>query len=197
MDDVANKKSGGMGIRFPSNNTIEFNFPFKVDEGVRKYISAALGMVTGWCNVEKAETHPGVPQMEIVSAMEMDNYGWIMQTLERVGPECSIQFTVPHKTRALKAVEIFGQLATVEAPPMRINLTYKWEALESPLHYTTVECTWAKRADLQKLLTDAAQFPNVAIGGVGEQERAWVTMGGKGTNPGVLSSLQCPEITRV
>ena len=57
-----------MGTRFPSNNTIKYNFPFKVDEHVRKYIRAAPGMVTGWCNVEKAETHPGMPQMEIVAA---------------------------------------------------------------------------------------------------------------------------------
>ena len=80
---------------------------------------------------------------------------------------------------------------------MKINLTYKWEVLESPWHYTTVECTWGKRAGLQKLLTDAAQFPNVAIGGQGEEGRAWVTVGGKGTKPGSLSSLKCPDIARV
>ena len=108
-----------------------------------------------------------------------------------------MQFTVPHKTRALRTGEIFGQLAAVGAPPMKINLTYKWEVLESPWHYTTVECTWGKRADLQKLLTDAAQFPNVAIGGQGEEGRAWVTVGGKGTKTGSLSSLQCPDIARV
>ena len=120
----------------------------------------------------------------------MDNYSWIMQTLDRVGPECSMQFTVPHKMRALKAGEIFEQLAAVEAPPMRINLTYKWEVPESPWHYTTVECTWGTRAGLQKLLTNAAHFPNVAIGGEGEQGRAWVTVGGKGTKPGVLLNLK-------
>ena len=176
MDDITNRRSGGRGVRFPSNNTIEFSFPFKVDEGVRHYIRAALGLVTGWYNEEQAGKFPGMPKMEIVSAVEMDNYGWVMQTLERVGPECSMQFTVPHKTRALRAGEIFGQLAAVGAPPMKINLTHKWKVMESPWHYTTVECTWGKRADLQKLLTDAAQFPNVEIGGAGEQGRAWVTV---------------------
>ena len=52
-----------------------------------------------------------------------------------------------------------------------------------------------KTTDIQKLLTDAAHSPNVEIRGVGEQGRAWVTVGG--TKPGALSSLQCPEITRV
>ena len=141
MDDIPNKKSGARGVRFPSNNTIEFNFPFKVDKGVRGYIRAALGMVTGWYNAEKVETHPGKPQLEIVSAVEMNNYGWIKQALERVGPERSMQFTVPHKERALRVGEIFGQLAAVDAPPIKINLTHKWEAMESLWHYTTVECT--------------------------------------------------------
>ena len=100
-----------------------------------------------------------------------------------------MQFTVPHKKRALRVGEIFGQLVAVEAPPIKTNLTHKWEVMESLWHYTTVECTWGPRADLQKLLTDAAQFPNVEIGGAGEQGRAWVTMGGKGTKPRVLSSL--------
>ena len=97
MDDMPNRKSGARGIRFPSNNTIEFNFPFKVDEGVRNYIRAALGLVTEWYNDEQARKAPGMAKMEIVSAVEMDNYGWIKQTLERVGPERSMQFTVPHK----------------------------------------------------------------------------------------------------
>ena len=108
-----------------------------------------------------------------------------------------MQFTVPHKTREVKVGEIFCQLAAVEAPPIRINLTYKWEVMESPWHYTTVECTWGTRAALQKLLTDAAHFPNVGIGGEGEQGRAWVTLGEKGTIPGILSNLKCPEMTRV
>ena len=78
LDDVMNRRSGGMGIRFPSNNTIEYTFPFKVDEHLRKYIKAALEMVTGWYNVEKESTHPGMPQMAIGAAVEMDNYGYIM-----------------------------------------------------------------------------------------------------------------------
>ena len=60
-----------------------------------------------------------------------------------------------------------------------------------------MECTWGERADLQKLQTDAAQFPNVEIGGQGKAGQAWVTVGGKGTNTGSLSSLQCPETTKV
>jgi hypothetical protein len=135
-------------------------------------------MVTGWYNAEKAETHPGKPQLEIVSAVEMDNYGWIKQALERVGPERSMQFTVPHK-KSLRVGEIFGQLAAVDAPPIMINLTYKWEVMESLWHYTTVECTWGQRTDLQKLLTDAAQFPNVEIGGAGEQGRAMMGHSGR------------------
>ena len=172
MDDIEIRRSGGRGMRFPSQNTIEFNFPFKVDEGVRHYIRAALGLVTEWYNEEQAGKAPERPKMEIVAAVEMDNYSWVMQTLGRVGPEHSMQFTVPHKTRTLMTGEIFGQLAAVGAPPMKINLTHKWEAMESPWHYTTVECTWGESADLPwrgtKLLTEAAQFPNVEIGGQGK-----------------------------
>ena len=138
LDDIANRRSGGRGIRFPSNNTIEFGFPFKVGEEVRNYIKAALGLATEWYNEEQAGR---APRMEIVAAVEVDNYSWIMQALGWVGPEHSMQFTVPNKTRALRAGEIFGQLAAVGAPPMKINLTHKWKAMESPWHYTTVECT--------------------------------------------------------
>ena len=35
------------------------------------------------------------------------------------------------------------------------------------------------------------------IGGEGEDGRAWVTVGGKGTKIGSLSGLQCPDIARV
>ena len=87
MDDTTNRKSGARGVRFPSNNTIEFSFPFKVGEEVRNYIRAALGLVTEWYNEEQAKKATGAAKMEIISAVEMDNYGWIMQTLERVGPE--------------------------------------------------------------------------------------------------------------
>ena len=186
-------------MRFPSSNTIEFNFPFKVGEEIRNYIRAALGQVTEWYNEEQAKQATGAPRMEIIAAMEVDNYAWIMQTLDKVGPECSMQFTVPNKTRALRVGEIFGQLAAVGAPPMKINLTHKWAVMESIWHYTTVECTWGKGPPWKgtMLLKEAAQFPNVEIGGQGNAGRAWITGGGKGTNTGSLSSLQCIDTTKV
>ena len=96
MHDMPNRKSGARGIRFPSNNTIEVNFPFKVDEGVRKYIRAALGMVTGWYNVEKAETHPEMPQLEIVSAVEMETMAGSCKLSTGWGPSaaCNSQFHI-------------------------------------------------------------------------------------------------------
>ena len=99
LDDIANRRSGGRGIRFPSNNTIEFSFPFKVGEEVRNYIRAALGQVTEWYNEGQAKQATGAPRMEIISAVELDNYGWIMQTLERVGPECSVHCAVHSPTQ--------------------------------------------------------------------------------------------------
>ena len=194
-----NRRSGGRGVRFPSSNTIEFNFPFKVGEEIRNYIRAALGQVTEWYNEEQAKQATGAPRMEIIAAVELDNYAWIMQTLDRVGPECSMQFTVPNKTRALRVGEIFGQLAAVGAPPMKINLTHKWAVMESIWHYTTVECTWGKGPPWKgtMLLKEAAQFPNVEIGGQGNAGRAWITGGGKGTNTGSLASLQCIDTTKV
>ena len=84
---------------------------------------------------------------------------------------------------------------------MKINLTHKWKAMESPLHYTTVECTWEKSADPPwkgaMLLKEAAQFPNVEIGGQGKAGRAWITGGGQGTDTGSLSDLQCIDTTKV
>ena len=115
---------------------------------MRGYIRAALEVVTTWYNERREEMHPGAPPLTIAAAVEMDNFGHVMRTLERVGHECSMQFTVPHKTRALKAGEILARLAAVGAQPMRINLGYKWEVVESPWYYTTVECTWGARADL-------------------------------------------------
>ena len=136
--------------------------------------------------------------MTVAKSMELDNYGHIMSTLEKVGNNYSMQFTNPHKTRGLKVGEVMARLAVImiEAPPMRIMLTYKWEALESPWHYTTVECTWGRRADLQKLLTEAATFPNVEIGGQEDQGRAWLTqIKNDAGRPGLLSNLKCPDIT--
>ena len=100
MDDTYNRKLGVNGIRFPSNNTIKYTLPFKVTENVRGYIRAALEVVTEWYNGERERTFPGAPQLMIVAAVEMDNYGHIMRTLEKVGSECSMQFTIPHKMRA-------------------------------------------------------------------------------------------------
>ena len=75
------------GIRFPSNNTIEYIFTFKVTKNVRGYIRAALEVVTDWYNAEKEEMFPGAPQLTIVAVVEMDNYGHnvIMRTLHGEG----------------------------------------------------------------------------------------------------------------
>ena len=132
LDDTCNRNLGVKGVRFPSNNTIEYTLPFKVAEYVRGYIRAALEEVTKWYNEGIEETHPGAHPLTIAAAVEMDNYGHIVRTLERVWYKCSMQFTVPHKTRALKAWEILARLAAVGAQPMRINLGYKWEVMESP-----------------------------------------------------------------
>ena len=90
LDDTFNRNLGVNGIRFPSNNTIEYTLPFKVTKYVRGYIRAALEMVTKWYNEGREATHPGALPLTIVAAVEMDNYGHIMRTLERVGYECSM-----------------------------------------------------------------------------------------------------------